>query len=206
MKIVKQGSKPLLQNEFYQIKSLAEKNNFPSSSGSGVVFNRSAEAREAYIKKIISFVDIEKLKPLKIVINSGNGAAGQVVDVLKDKLETAGVKTDFVFVFHDPDSSFPNGIPNPLLEENQPATAEVVIREKADFGLAFDGDFDRCFLFDHLGQFIQSEYLVGLLAEVFLNKENKASIVQDTRVIWNTTMQLKKVVAMSLEPRLAMLL
>ena len=144
MKIVKQGSKPLLQNEFYQIKSLAEKNNFPSSSGSGVVFNRSAEAREAYIKKIISFVDIEKLKPLKIVINSGNSAAGQVVDVLKDKLETAGVKTDFVFVFHDPDSSFPNGIPNPLLEENQPATAEVVIREKADFGLAFDGDFDRC--------------------------------------------------------------
>ena len=94
-------------------------------------------------------MDLKGLRPLKIVINSGNGAAGPIIDVLSSKLKEIGVKTNFAYVNHDPDPSFPNGIPNPLLEENRNATAEAVILEKADFGVAFDGDLDRCFLFDH---------------------------------------------------------
>ena len=102
------------------------------------------------------------------------------------KLKEKGIKTNFVFVHHDPDPTFPNGIPNPLLEENRSSTANAVIKEKADFGVAFDGDFDRCFFFDHLEDFIPGEYVVGLIAEIFLNKEKGATIIHDPRVIWNT--------------------
>ena len=102
------------------------------------------------------------------------------------KIKEEGVQTNFVFVHHNPDSTFPNGIPNPLLKENRSSTVNAVIVENADFGVAFDGDFDRCFFFDHAGDFIPGEYLVGLLAEVFLNKEKGATIIHDPRVIWNT--------------------
>ena len=85
-----------------------------------------------------------------------------------------------------PDPSFPHGIPNPLLEKNRSTTSNSVICEKADLGVAFDGDFDRCFFFDHSGDFIPGEYVVGLLAEIFLNKEKGATIIHDPRVIWNT--------------------
>ena len=131
-------------------------------------------------------MNLQNLKPLKIVINSGNGAAGPVVDVLNKKFKQADVKTNFVFVHHEPNSLFPNGIPNPLLKENRSATADVVVRERADFGVAFDGDFDRCFFFDDRGSFIAGEYVIGLLSEVFLLKEKGAKIVHDPRVIWNT--------------------
>jgi phosphomannomutase len=97
-----------------------------------------------------------------------------------------GAPLDFIRVHHTPDATFPNGIPNPLLPENQPATADVVKAEKADFGVAFDGDFDRCFFFDEAGQFVPGEYVVGLLASIFLEKEMGAKIVHDPRVIWNT--------------------
>ena len=143
-------------------------------------------SRAAYIEKVLGIVDYSDLKPLKIVINSGNGAAGPTVDAINKKLKEKGVKTNFVFVHHDPDPTFPNGIPNPMLEENRSSTADIVISEKADFGVAFDGDFDRCFFFDNSGEFIPSEYMVGLLAEVFLNKKRGATIVHDPRVIWNT--------------------
>ena len=131
-------------------------------------------------------------KALKIVINSGNGAAGPTLDAVKQRFNAMGVKTNFVFVHHDPDPTFPNGIPNPMLEENRSSTAEAVITERADFGVAFDGDFDRCFLFDHTGCFISGEYLVGLLAEVFLNKEKGTTIIHDPRVIWNTLDAIEK--------------
>ena len=91
-----------------------------------------------------------------------------------------------MYVHHNPDSTFPNGIPNPLIEENRSSTADVIVREGADFGVAFDGDFDRCFFFDHLGNFVPGEYIVGLLAQVFLNKSPKATIVHDPRIFWNT--------------------
>ena len=185
MKIVKQSSQPLSGKEFSKIKKLAEENNFIESIRTGVIKNKKERARQAYIDKVISLIKLQSLKPLKIVVNSGNGAAGPTIDALVAKLEARGVKTNFVYIHHHPNSSFPNGIPNPLLEENRGATVEAVVREKADFGVAFDGDFDRCFLFDHQGNFIPGELVVGLLAEVFLRQEKGARIVYDPRVVWN---------------------
>ena len=186
MKIVGRGSKPLNEKEFGLIKDLAEENNFSQPQKRGYILNKKEVVRAAYVEKVLGFVDCSKLKPIKIVINSGNGAAGPTLDAIGEQLVKKGVKTNFVFVHHDPDPTFPNGIPNPLLKENRSSTAHAVIEEKADFGVAFDGDFDRSFFFDHKGNFIPGEYVVGLLAEVFLNKEKKARIIHDPRVIWNT--------------------
>ena len=187
MKIVKNGSQPLTEEEFSEIRHLAETKNFSSCAIESSVNDIKDMARLSYLKKIMSFIDISSLKPLKIVINSGNGAAGPVIDALKKKLDDRGIKTDFIYLNHDPDPSFPNGIPNPLLEENRVSTSRAVIFEKADFGVAFDGDFDRCFLFDNYGKFVPGEYVVGLLSEVFLKKEKGATIIHDSRVVWNTT-------------------
>ncbi len=186
MKIVGRGSKPFSDQEFLDIKYLAIANDFAAPQQIGIVFNKKEAARSAYIAKVMDFVDCSRLKPLKIVVNSGNGAAGPTLDALNKKLVENGIKTNFVFVHHNPDPFFPNGIPNPLLEGNRSSTADVVVEEGADFGVAFDGDFDRCFFFDHLGDFIPGEYVVGLLAEVFLKKDDGAAIVHDPRLIWNT--------------------
>ena len=186
MKIVKQYSQPLTDQEFSKIKQLAEQNKFILSKHSSLVKDKRSAARNTYVEKILSFVDLQSLQPLKIVINSGNGAAGPTIDALKQKMEEKSIKTNFVYLHHDPDPLFPNGIPNPMLEENRLETADVVISEKADFGVAFDGDFDRCFLFDQGGNFIPGEYVLGLLSKVFLRKEKGATIVHDRRVIWNT--------------------
>lgn len=187
MKIVGRGSQPLSDIEFRNIKDLAEGNSFTQRpQKKGVVLNKKEAARSAYIEKVLGFVDCSSLKPLKMVINSGNGSAGPTLDAINQKLKEKGVKTNFVFLHHNPDPSFPNGIPNPLLEENRSSTADAVITEKADFGVAFDGDFDRCFFFDSFGDFIPGEYVLGLLAEVFLNREKGATIIHDPRVIWNT--------------------
>ena len=186
MKIVGRKSKPLDNQEFRAIRKLAEGNIFSQPQQMGVVLDIKKPARAAYVEKVLGFVDCSNLKPLKIVINSGNGAAGPTVDAINKKFKEKDVKTNFVFVHHNPDPTFPNGIPNPLLEENRFLTVDAIIKEKADFGVAFDGDFDRCFFFDHAGNFIPGEYVVGLLAEVFLNKEKGATIIHDPRVVWNT--------------------
>lgn len=186
MKFIKKGSKPLTVKEFLNIQKLAEQNNFINLGWSGSVIDKKASARNAYINKVLGFIDLDSLKPLKIVINSGNGAAGPTIDALTLKLKEKGVKTHFFYLNHDPDPSFPNGIPNPLLEENRHSTAAAVVSQNADLGVAFDGDFDRCFLFDQRGEFISGEYIVGLLAEIFLSKNAGASIVHDPRVTWNT--------------------
>ena len=192
MKIVKKASKPLTMPEFTKIKNVAEGNNFVIPKRVGSIVGQKGEARQAYIDKILGFIDLKILKPLKIVINSGNGAAGPTIDALNHKLKNMGVKTNFVYLHHEPDSSFPNGIPNPLIKENRSSTADAVIKEKADFGVAFDGDFDRCFLFDHRGKFVSGEFVVGLLAKIFLLKEEKSTIVSDPRIIWNTTDIVRK--------------
>ena len=152
----------------------------------GIVLDRKEAARVAYVEKVLGFVNCSTLKPLKMVINSGNGAAGPTLDAINEGLAEKGVKTNFVFVHHNPDPSFPYGIHNPLLTENRSTTADAVIKEQADFGVAFVGDFDRCFFFDSSGYFIPGEYVVGLLSEVFLRKEKGATIIHDPRVIWNT--------------------
>ena len=143
-------------------------------------------ALEKYADRVLGFVDVATLAPLKIVINSGNGAAGPTVDALIRRLAAQGAPIEVIRVHHDPDSTFPNGIPNPLLPENHAATADVVVREGAHMGVAFDGDFDRCFFFDGAGRFVPGEYVVGLLAAIFLDKEAGGKVVHDPRVIWNT--------------------
>ena len=186
MKIVKSKSKPLSEEEFFSIREKVEEKGHFKIKDVGRIHEIGNKARFAYIDKVLSFVDTKSLKPLKIVINSGNGAAGPVVDALDDALKARGVRTNFVRINHNPDSTFPQGIPNPLLVENHAATSEVVLKERADFGVAFDGDFDRCFFFDNQGNFVPGEYVVGLLSEVFLSKDGAATIVHDPRVVWNT--------------------
>ena len=186
MKIVGRNSKPLSDQEFRTIRQLSEGNSFYPIQKKGAVLDKKEVARAAYIKKVLGFVNCSRLKPLKIVINSGNGAAGPTLDAINKKLKEKSVETNLIFLHHDPDPSFPNGIPNPLLEENRSSTANAVIDEKANFGVAFDGDFDRCFFFDQSGNFIPGEYLVSLLAAVFLKKEEGSTIIHDPRVVWNT--------------------
>jgi phosphomannomutase len=187
MKIVKSHSRPLDDvSDFQVIKALASSQKWVDLSGVGREFDHSAEARKAYVDRVLSFVNVKALRPLKIVVNSGNGAAGPTFDAIALRLLELGAPLEFIRVHHTPDATFPNGIPNPLLPENHSATADVVKAERADFGVAFDGDFDRCFFFDETGKFVPGEYVVGLLASIFLEKEAGAKIVHDPRVIWNT--------------------
>ncbi|WP_428309220.1 phosphomannomutase [Hydrocarboniphaga sp.] len=137
--------------------------------------------RDAYVKHLLGYVDVAKLKPLKIVVNAGNGVAGAVVDALEPFLPF-----EFIKVHHQPDGDFPNGIPNPLLPEMRAPTAEAVKKHGADFGVAWDGDFDRCFLFDESGGFIEGYYIVGLLAVALLRLEPGGKIIHDPRLTWNT--------------------
>ena len=185
LKMVRRGSAPLdAASGLAAIKALAEQGNF-AAAGQGT-WQPDQTVRSAYVDKVLSFVDIGALRPLKILVNAGNGAAGPTFDAIAEKLATVGAPLQFVRMYHDPDGSFPNGIPNPLLPENQPVTAAAVRAAGADLGVAWDGDFDRCFFYDHHGNFVPGEYVVGLLAQVFLAKEPGARIIHDPRVIWNT--------------------
>ena len=187
MKIVKSHSRPLDDaDDFQVIKALASSQEWASVGKLGKEFDRSTDARKAYVERVLSFVDAKALRPLKIVVNSGNGAAGPTFDAIAKRLLALGAPLDFIRVHHKADATFPNGIPNPLLPQNHAATADVVKAEAADFAVAFDGDFDRCFFFDEAGQFVPGEYVVGLLASIFLEKEAGANIVHDPRVVWNT--------------------
>ena len=187
MKIVKHGSKPLEDDlDLQAIKKLAETQNWTTPDIKGVVIDKFQRARSAYVQKILSFIDVGALSSLRIVVNSGNGAAGPTFDAVASELSRRNSPLEFIRVHHKPDHRFPNGIPNPLLAENQQVTVDRVQKYKADFGIAFDGDFDRCFFFDETGAFVQGEYIVGLIASIFLEKEVGAKIVHDPRVIWNT--------------------
>lgn len=187
MKMVRAGSAPLdAATGLARIRALAEADDFGPARPGGTRRDVAAEARAAYVQTVMSFVSVPALSPLKIVVNAGNGAAGPSFDAIAAALAAQGAPLEIIRLHHTPDGSFPNGIPNPLLPENRPVTAEAVRAAGADLGLAWDGDFDRCFFFDAEGRFIDGEYIVGLLAEVFLAKEPGARIVHDPRVIWNT--------------------
>ncbi|WP_214000131.1 phosphomannomutase CpsG [Arsukibacterium sp.] len=139
-----------------------------------------------YIEHLLTYINVTNVKPLKLVVNSGNGAAGHVIDALEQAFIQREIPVHFVKVNHQPDGNFPNGIPNPLLVENRQVTAEAVRHYQADFGIAWDGDFDRCFLFDEQGNFIEGYYIVGILAAAFLKKQPGAKIIHDPRLYWNT--------------------
>lgn len=180
MKFVREGAKPISGDTgLLDIKALAEKAEFLSADRKGSV--ESLDSRPAYIEHLLGYVNQNNLKSLKIVSNPGNGGAGMVMDELEKHLPFELVK-----VHHNPDGNFPNGIPNPLEEHNRPATIEAVKESGADLGIAWDGDFDRCFFFDENGRFIEGYYVVGMLAEAFLAKNPGSAVVHDPRLIWNT--------------------
>jgi len=139
------------------------------------------DIRKDFVKHLLSSVDVPSLAPLKVVVNSGNGGAGDVIDALEPHLPFR-----FVKIHHEPDGRFPNGIPNPLLTERREDTARAVVAAGADAGIAWDGDFDRCFFFDEKGGFIEGYYVVGLLAAQVLKRASGAKIVHDPRLTWNT--------------------
>ncbi|AWD22543.1 phosphomannomutase [Fuscovulum blasticum] len=187
MKMVRAGSAPLDSGTgLAAIRALAEADEFGPARAGGRRVDVAATARAAYVETVLKFVDVAALRPLKIVVNAGNGAAGPTFDAIAAALSARGAPLQILRMHHEPDGSFPNGIPNPLLPENQPVTAEAVRAAGADLGIAWDGDFDRCFFFDAEGRFIDGEYIVGLLAAAFLAREPGARIIHDPRVIWNT--------------------
>ncbi len=180
MKLVREYSKPISGDSGLDvIRALAEKNEFAKGPEKGAVSALACE--ESYIAHLLNYVDARALRPLKVVVNAGNGCAGRVIDQLEQQLPFS-----FIKVHHQPDGTFPNGIPNPLLPENRAATADAVKEHRADVGIAWDGDFDRCFLFDEQGNFIEGYYIVGLLATAMLAKSAGARIIHDPRLTWNT--------------------
>jgi phosphomannomutase len=186
MKLVREGARPISGDSgLFAIRDRAARGEFAQPDHSGSITQDSDKS--AYIQHLLGYVDRAILKPLKIVADPGHGAAGPVARLLAEHLPF-----EFVFIHDEPDGHFPNGVPNPLLPEMRAATARAVIEHGADFGIAWDGDFDRCFLFDPTGRFIEGYYLVGLLAEVMLAKEPGGKIIHDPRLTWNTIDQVRK--------------
>jgi phosphomannomutase len=181
MKFVREDARPISADTgLKEMRALIEDGRLPpkaSRAGS----ERQLEIRASYLEHLLGYLDTTRLEPLKVVVNAGNGGAGLIVDALAPHLPI-----EFIKVNHEPDGTFPHGVPNPMLEENRTTTAEAVRASGADLGLAWDGDYDRCFFFDESGQFIEGYYLVGLLAESFLEREPGARIVHDPRLTWNT--------------------
>jgi len=185
MKLVRENSRPISADTgLKEIRALAEKADFTEVEQKGTTQNYIILPE--FIEHLMTYIEPEKISPLKLVVNAGNGAAGHVVDAIQAKFEELNVPIEFVKIHHEADGTFPNGIPNPLLIENRDSTRDAVLKHQADMGIAWDGDFDRCFLFDEKGQFIEGYYIVGLLAQAFLLKQSGEKIVHDPRLVWNT--------------------
>lgn len=184
MKLVREGSRPISgETGLFAIRDRV----LTEAALASVVPGHVTEDfdKSAYIDHVLSYVDPAELKPLKIVVNPGNGGAGPVLRLLEGRLPF-----QLIYINDEPDGNFPNGVPNPLLLENRDATTRAVRQHGADLGLAWDGDFDRCFLFDHEGRFIEGYYLVGLLAEALLAQSPGETIIHDPRLTWNTINQV----------------
>tara|TARA_B110000046_G_scaffold64032_1_gene71532 strand:- start:1263 stop:2636 length:1374 start_codon:yes stop_codon:yes gene_type:complete len=187
MKPIREGSRPISSDTgLLDIKRLAEANDFPSIDSANRGGYKAVSTLDAYLEHLITYVDLARIKPMRLVMNAGNGAAGHVVDALEARFAALNLPIELIKIFNEPDGTFPNGIPNPILHENRAPTIDAVLEYKADMGIAWDGDFDRCFLVDEKGNFIEGYYIVGLLAEAFLLKNPGAKIVHDPRLTWNT--------------------
>ena len=189
MKLVRENSKPISGDTgLFDIQRLAEKNDFVDVKTVGTL--TTVDITQPYTEHLLTYIDDKNITPLKLVVNAGNGTAGPALDAIESAFNALNVPVEFIKVHHQPDGSFPNGIPNPLLIENRAATRDAVIKHGADMGIAWDGDFDRCFLFDENGEFIEGYYIVGLLADNFLSKvegnKAEAKIIHDPRLTWNT--------------------
>lgn len=180
MKFVRKESRPISSDTgLKELEKAVMEGTFAPQAATGKVEQK--DVLDVYVDHILSYIDLSQLKPFKVVANTGNGAAGPIINALEKKLPF-----DIVKVYNEPDGNFPNGVPNPILPENREATAKVVRESGADVGVAWDGDFDRCFLFDEKGGFIEGYYMVGFLAKAFLQKNPGAKIIYDPRLIWNT--------------------
>ncbi len=180
MKFVREGSRPISgDNGLQDIRRIAESGQFSKPSRRGERY--AVDIMPDYIEHLLSYVDRSKLKPLKVVVHAGNGGAGLIVDKLEPHLPFK-----FIKVQHEPDGNFPNGVPNPMLVENHRAPVEALRKHGADCAISWDGDYDRCFLFDEHGGFIEGYYIVGLLASAFLQRVPGSRIVHDPRLTWNT--------------------
>ena len=181
MKFVREEARPISADTgLKEMRALIEGGRLPGKAARQGT-ERPLDIHTEYLRHLLGYLDVGRLRPLKVVVNAGNGGAGLIVDALEPHLPL-----EFIKVNHEPDGTFPHGVPNPMLEENRAATADAVRASGADLGLAWDGDYDRCFFFDEAGRFIEGYYLVGLLAETFLEQEPGARIVHDPRLIWNT--------------------
>ena len=190
MKFVREGSRPISSDT--GLMEIADRS-IAGSFTRGLALGREkgivsrVSVMNDYIVHLLGYLDLGALKPLKIVTNAGNGCAGAPLDELGKRLPFK-----FVKLHNQPDGNFPHGVPNPMLLPNREETAAAVKREKADLGVAWDGDYDRCFLFDENGEFIEGYYIVGILAEAFLRKTPGAKIIHDPRLVWNTLETVKK--------------
>ncbi len=184
IKLIGAGAAPISQGQLQAIHDRVLSDELPTQCRHGAYTTQ--DPRAAYCQRVLSFINPAKLPSLRILVNAGNGTAGPTFDALTEVLCAAGAPLEFIRLHHDPDSTFPNGIPNPLLPENRPVTAEAVRVHQADLGIAWDGDFDRCFFFDENGDFVDGEYIVGLLAAAMLDRAPGGTIVHDPRVQWNT--------------------
>ncbi|HTB64772.1 MAG TPA: phosphomannomutase CpsG [Steroidobacteraceae bacterium] len=181
MKFVREGARPISADTgLKDIEAAIAAGKYPARAAQAGTL-QSLDIRARFVQHLLGYIDPDRLTPLKVVVNAGNGGAGLIVDLLQPHLPF-----EFIKLNHKPDGSFPHGVPNPMLEENRDTTRKAVLASGADVGLAWDGDYDRCFFFDEEGTFIEGYYLVGLLAEVFLKREAGARIVHDPRLTWNT--------------------
>jgi phosphomannomutase len=187
MKFVKRDSVPVgYDSGLNEVEQQIIDNNLGAvSEKKGTV--RMENVMSVFIENLNQFYHPAKIDRLKVVVNGGNGCVGAALDAIEDKLPIEMIK-----VFAEPDSDFPNGVPNPLLPENRQPTIEAVIKSEADLGVAWDGDYDRCFFFDEKGNFIEGYYIVGLLAKSILKNHPGENIVHDPRLVWNTFDNVKK--------------
>jgi phosphomannomutase len=183
LKLVREDARPVSGDSgLDEIRRRAEAGGTATAAAGGRQGRlRKTDVREAYVRHLLGYVDPSRLKALRLVVNAGNGSAGPVIDRIESELPFRMIK-----IHHEPDGDFPNGVPNPLLPENRFATSEAVRASQADFGVAWDGDFDRCFFFDECGEFIEGYYVVGLLAEAMLARVPGGRIIHDPRLVWNT--------------------
>lgn len=185
MKLVREKARPIgMESGLKEIRDLVESGKFADIKTKGTV--TKYDILPEYIAHLVAYIEPEAIRPLKLVVNAGNGAAGHVIDALEERFKAFDIPVEFIKIHHEADGTFPNGIPNPILLENQESTRQAVLAHKADMGIAWDGDFDRCFFFDENGRFIEGYYVVGLLAQAFLKQRPNEKIVHDPRLIWNT--------------------
>ncbi|TXJ08043.1 MAG: phosphomannomutase CpsG [Acinetobacter sp.] len=185
MKLVRENARPIsIETGLKDIQAIAESGNFKTPAQTGTT--TSHHILPEYVAHLMQYLDVATLQPLKLVVNAGNGAAGHVIDAIEQHFKALNAPITFIKIHHEANGHFPNGIPNPILLENQGVTRDAVLAHQADLGIAWDGDFDRCFLFDETGQFIEGYYIVGLLAAAFLNQSADEKIVHDPRLVWNT--------------------